>query len=73
MSGMDREKQHGDYYTPVAKPVHQSPNDCATTLRSECRISLGILPVTFKKSKSCLETCTLLDTGSNVNVVQRAS
>lgn len=44
-SETEREKQLGNHCKAVAKSVGQSPNHCATTLKSECRIGLCALSV----------------------------
>lgn len=67
----DGEKRHDIPCTLVAEPVDQSSKHFVAALRFECRISLGVPPVRIKGSKNCVKTDALLDTGSDVTVVQR--
>lgn len=70
MPDSDEEIQHGKHYAPIAKPVDQSPNHCATTLKSECSMSMGILPGRNEGPNGCAETYASQDTSSSVTVFQ---
>lgn len=62
-SNTDSEMWYGSHCADDAKSVYQWPKHCATTPRSEYRISLDFLPAQIEGPKGCLKTYALLDTG----------
>lgn len=60
ISNMDIKRHRGGHYTVTMNPDDHSPNNFATAVRSECRVSLVDPPARIEEAKGCVKTYALL-------------